>query len=166
MSPSNLLRTTITALMVSSLIAVGSPALADKPSKSDRDKERKHEQKGDHKEHGHKDDHHHGKEKKRHFEERDRTVIREYYEQEFRAGHCPPGLEKKHNGCLPPGQAKQWTVGRPLPPNVTYYELPQSVTVRLTPPPMGYRYIRVANDLLMIATGTGMIMEAIDDLSQ
>ena len=30
-------------------------------------------------------------------------------------GHgCPPGLAKKHNGCLPPGQAKKW-VGRSLP---------------------------------------------------
>ena len=23
------------------------------------------------------------------------------------AGGCPPGLAKKHNGCMPPGQAKK-----------------------------------------------------------
>jgi hypothetical protein len=25
----------------------------------------------------------------------------------YRAGGCPPGLAKKNNGCLPPGQAKK-----------------------------------------------------------
>jgi hypothetical protein len=25
----------------------------------------------------------------------------------YRDGGCPPGLAKKHNGCLPPGQAKK-----------------------------------------------------------
>ena len=31
-------------------------------------------------------------------------------------GHCPPGLAKKHNGCLPPGQAKKlYNVGQRLP---------------------------------------------------
>ena len=25
----------------------------------------------------------------------------------YRAGGCPPGLAKKHNGCMPPGQAKK-----------------------------------------------------------
>jgi Ni/Co efflux regulator RcnB len=30
--------------------------------------------------------------------------------------NCPPGLAKKNNGCLPPGQAKsQWNVGQRLP---------------------------------------------------
>ena len=31
-------------------------------------------------------------------------------------GHCPPGLAKKHNGCLPPGQAKKlYNAGQRLP---------------------------------------------------
>ncbi len=31
-------------------------------------------------------------------------------------GNCPPGLAKKHNGCLPPGQAKKlYDVGQRLP---------------------------------------------------
>ena len=35
----------------------------------------------------------------------DRRVVRDYYGTQARAGHCPPGLAKKQNGCLPPGQA-------------------------------------------------------------
>ena len=27
-------------------------------------------------------------------------------------GGCPPGLAKKHNGCMPPGQAKKLRVGQ------------------------------------------------------
>jgi hypothetical protein len=36
-----------------------------------------------------------------------RTQARQYYSQRYGAGHaCPPGLAKKNNGCLPPGQAR------------------------------------------------------------
>jgi hypothetical protein len=31
-------------------------------------------------------------------------------------------------------------------------------------PPPGYRFVRVASDILMIAIGTGMVMDAIYDL--
>jgi hypothetical protein len=31
-------------------------------------------------------------------------------------GGCPPGLAKKHNGCMPPGQAKKlYNVGQRFP---------------------------------------------------
>ena len=49
--------------------------------------------------------------------DRDRTTVYTYYRTEFGAGRCPPGLAKKGNGCLPPGQARKlWVVGQPLPP--------------------------------------------------
>jgi Ni/Co efflux regulator RcnB len=100
----------------------------------------------------------------RRFEVRQRTVVREYYAAEYHAGHCPPGLAKKHNGCMPPGQAKKWRVGHPLPREVVYYEVPQALIVRLGPPPPGYRYVRVAADILMIAVGTGLVIDAIANL--
>lgn len=90
----------------------------------------------------------------------------EYYEPRFRAGHCPPGLAKKHNGCMPPGQAKKWHRGAPLPRDVVYYAVPEPVVVRLGTPPAGYRYVRVATDILLIAIGTGMVIDAIEDLGR
>jgi len=34
----------------------------------------------------------------------------------YGAGGCPPGLAKKHNGCMPPGQAKKlYNVGQRWP---------------------------------------------------
>lgn len=99
------------------------------------------------------------------FTDRHRNVIRDYYRQEYRAGHCPPGLAKKNNGCMPPGQAKKWRVGYPLPHDVTVYDLPAGILVQLGNPPAGHRYVRVASDILMIAVGTGLIVDAIQDLN-
>ena len=92
--------------------------------------------------------------------------MRDYYAEQFRGGRCPPGLAKKHNGCMPPGQAKKWKIGRPLPREVIYYDLPPAVVTRIGPPPSGHRYVRVASDILLIAIGTGMIVDAIEDLSR
>lgn len=41
------------------------------------------------------------------------------------AANCPPGLAKKNNGCLPPGQAsKLYAVGQRLPSSLRYYNVP------------------------------------------
>jgi len=101
-----------------------------------------------------------------HFEPRHREIVREYYTEQFRSGRCPPGLAKKHNGCMPPGQAKKWQVGRPLPREVVYYEVPQPLVMQIGAPPRGYRYVRVATDILLIAIATGMVVDAIDDLGR
>jgi Ni/Co efflux regulator RcnB len=98
------------------------------------------------------------------FDDHRRTVAHDYYREEYRGGHCPPGLAKKHNGCMPPGQARKWSVGRPLPREVIYYPLPPALIVQIGPPPTGYRYVRVASDILLIALGTGMVVDAMQDL--
>lgn len=100
------------------------------------------------------------------FGDSQRQVLRDYYGPQFRAGNCPPGLAKKNNGCLPPGQAKKWRVGSRLPGDVVFYPLPHDVVVRLGVPPAGHKYVRVAADILLIAVGTSMVVDAIEDLSR
>jgi Ni/Co efflux regulator RcnB len=100
------------------------------------------------------------------FGDSQRVAVREYYEPQFRAGNCPPGLAKKNNGCMPPGQAKKWRVGRPLPGDVVYYPVPSGVSVQIGLPPAGHKYVRVAADILLIAVGTGMVVDAIEDLGR
>ena len=107
-----------------------------------------------------------GQGKKKHFDDDKRSDVRGYYEDEFRAGHCPPGLAKKHNGCMPPGQAKKWRVGQPLPRDVVVYEVPSALIVKIGVPPAGYKYVRVAADILMIAVGTRIVADAITDLGR
>lgn len=92
----------------------------------------------------------------------DRLAVRDY----FSARGCPPGLAKKNNGCLPPGQAKRWSIGHPLPRDVISYDLPHDLLVKLRPSPSGYRYVRVGADLLMISVGTGLVIDAIEDLGR
>lgn len=99
--------------------------------------------------------------------DRDRSTVRTYYRTEYVAGNCPPGLAKRNNGCLPPGQAKKmWSVGHPLPPTIVYYPLPPVLYGQLTPPPPGYSYVRVDDDILMLATATRVIFGSLGNLGQ
>jgi hypothetical protein len=102
----------------------------------------------------------------KYFTDDKRTVINNYYSGQYKHGKgCPPGLAKKHNGCMPPGQAKKWAVGKPLPADVVYYPLPSSLVVQLGPPPPHHKYVRVAQDILLLATGTGMVVDAVQNLN-
>lgn len=100
------------------------------------------------------------------FGDQQRVVIREYYGKQYKAGRCPPGLAKKNNGCMPPGQAKKWAMGQPLPRDVVFYPVPNAVLVQLGTPPAGHKYVRVASDILLIAVGTSMVVDAIQDLGR
>jgi len=87
-----------------------------------------------------------------------REIIRDYYGA---PPGCPPGLAKKHNGCLPPGQAKKrYELGHPL--SVSYRPLPGDLLRRLPPPPSGYIYGRVDNDVLLIAEATRRVVDAVE----
>lgn len=150
-------------ILVMAGLFAASPAFADKPEWAGGDKQGKNTQewrkpapKGG--------DKGQSIEKNRHFDDRQRNVINDYYADSYRSGHCPPGLAKKHNGCQPPGQAKKWVRGRPLPRDVIYYDLPSQVVVNLGTPPAGHKYVRVAADILLIAIGTGMVVDAIQDM--
>ncbi len=98
------------------------------------------------------------------FNDGQRRHAHQWYGERYRAGRCPPGLAKKNNGCLPPGQAKKWAIGQVLPAGVVYYPVPQAVAVQIGLPPAGYRYVRVANDILLLAIGSRMVIDAITDL--
>ena len=164
----------LVALVIALSCSFGAgPALAEKPEWAGGGK------------HGHKkdDDRHegrHGKHGKHdrperrevrvggYFSDRDRKVAHAYYGEHYgRPGKgCPPGLAKKNNGCMPPGQAKKYAVGQPLPAGVVYYPVPQAVVVQLPPVPVGHKYVRVAADILLIAVGTSMVVDAITDLGR
>ncbi len=100
------------------------------------------------------------------FVGKDRVPIDQYYAEQFKAGKCPPGLAKKGNGCQPPGQARKWRLHQPLPGDVIYHDLPPEVSIQLGVPPAGHKFVRVAQDILLVATGTGMVVDAMQDLGR
>ena len=101
--------------------------------------------------------------------DRDRDIVRTYYSREFAAGNCPPGLAKKNNGCLPPGQANRaWAVGQSLPPEIVSQPMPRELWTQLTPPPAGYEYARVDDNIVLMSianrTIAGMLAASIRQL--
>jgi Ni/Co efflux regulator RcnB len=165
--------TTGLVFIIAAFLSAGS-VCADKPSWAGGGKHEKHQQKEmRHDRNRPRDDYgdrsYHDRDRPnfsggRYFIDRHRTFIHDYYISEYRGGHCPPGLAKKRNGCMPPGQAKKWVIGRSLPRDVVFYDLPPALVMGIGLPPPGYRFVRVASDILMIAIGTGMVMDAIQDL--
>lgn len=143
-------------LLITSIFAA-TPALADKPEWAGKNK---HGKKWDKEE---RRSYQHGQP---YFTDHHRHVVGEYYGRSYRAGKCPRGLAKKHNGCLPPGQAKKWHVGQPLPHGVVYYNVPRALVIEIGVPPHGYKYVRVGADILMIAIGTRMVVDAVNDLGR
>jgi Ni/Co efflux regulator RcnB len=101
----------------------------------------------------------------RYFTEQQRVIVREYFGGQFRAnGRCPPGLAKKHDRCTPEGQSRKWEYGRPISSETIFYGMPESLVVQIGLPPPGHRYVRVAGDILMIAEGGGIVIDAIQEL--
>jgi len=155
------------ALLTVGIAFVGfssAPARADKPEwagkgrghQEERDRDR------DHGRNEYREERHH----EGHFGDRGRLAVRTYYGEQERHGRCPPGLAKKHNGCMPPGQVRRWEMGRPLPRDVVVYDVPPQLVVQIGVPPSGYKYVRAAGDILMVAVGTSMVVDAIQDLGR
>ena len=95
------------------------------------------------------------------FIDNDRQVVRTWWVDTY-GRDCPPGLAKKGNGCLPPGQAKKrYVVGRRLPSAVVVESVPPVLLPRLRPAPVGYQYVVVDGDVLLMATTTRLVADAI-----
>ena len=160
------------SLFVAAMLAAG-PVLADKPEGKGKGKGRDRDERVEYRQESSRDDDRGRRESVRlvprqgaYFADQHRIVVRDYHGEEYRRGFCPPGLAKKNNGCIPPGHAKKWEIGRPLARDVIYYDLPPQLVVQIGAPPPGYRYVRVAADILLIAAGTGMVIDAIADLGR
>lgn len=167
------LRLSLALVATAMSMLVAGIAMADQPSWAGNRKEQKEKfqkvnkgvEKGQDGEYREARDRVQSKERHRYFTDEQRTYLQEHYVDRYHKRHCPPGLKKKQNGCMPPGQAKKWAIGRPLPREVIFYDLPQGVLEHLGPPPPRHRFIRVAQDILLITIGTGIVIDAIEDLN-
>lgn len=141
----------IGALLLASILAA-TPALADKGGHG-------------HGKHSHDRDDDYKHEKHVRISGHDRVVVTRYIVEDYHE-HCPPGLRKKHNGCRPPGHAKKhYVIGQPLPEVVVWEPVPQPLLVQLEPVPVGYQYVRVDNDVLLVSEASHKVIDAITLLS-
>lgn len=86
------------------------------------------------------------------IDNRDRILIRDYYRDDFRRR-------------IPPGHAKRYLIGAPLPLGIRYHPVPRDLYARLSPLPRGYEYIRVDNDVLLVAEASRHVVDAVALLS-
>jgi Ni/Co efflux regulator RcnB len=162
-------------LVIAGVLAVG-PAIAAKPSGTGDDKGGKSASRGmpdsqqsrqpDREARSPRDSGRPEVRVREHFGDQHRRAAQEYYDEEFRRGRCPPGLAKRDNGCLPPGLAKKWAVGRPLPRDVIFHHVSPALVTQFGPPPAGHRYVRVADDILLIGPGAGVVIDVIRGLGR
>jgi len=95
-----------------------------------------------------------------------RVVFREYWGERY-GRKCPPGLAKKNDGCMPPGLAKKrYRVGHAPPQGVVVAPLPPELKVRIGVPPVGYLYGMIDGDLVKLAAGTYLVVDALDGLTE
>ena len=99
------------------------------------------------------------------FGARERAVFRAYLDAAAARGVCPPGLVRQQQGCRPASPARQWRLGMPLPRSADAHDLPSRLELEIGLPPRGHRYVRVADDILLIAIGSGLVVDALTDRS-
>ncbi len=136
-------------------IALASPAAGAPDKDKDKDKGKKKDKKGE------------SAAVSVGFDTEQRDFVRVYFLEKHGKGKCPPGLAKKNNGCLPPGQAKKrYSLGHPLASGIEIRPVPAELEVRIGLPPPGYRYAVVDGDLVKLAVGTLLVVDAINGLVQ
>ncbi len=61
---------------------------------------------------------------------------------------------------------RAWVVGQTLPGSIVYVPVAPSVLVSLPPSPPGHHYVQVADDILLLALGSRMVVGALDNFSR
>lgn len=146
------------AALVLSIVLGATPAVAGKPDHAGQGnghggKPSKSEKSKSHSGGGHS------------FSSSQRDATFDWYHESYGDG-CPPGLAKKNNGCLPPGQAKKrYAIGHPLPPGIVLGPIPSALAILLGAPPAGYRYGILDGDVVKLAIGTMLVVDAIEGLA-
>jgi hypothetical protein len=104
------------------------------------------------------------KHQKKHSDRLDRIGYEVRGRDAQRAGRsCPPGLAKKNNGCLPPGQAKKFGVGDRLPSYLSRYNVPEQYRDRYYDDG-NYSYRYEDDNIYRVNRGSGMIDQIISVL--
>jgi hypothetical protein len=92
----------------------------------------------------------------------DRFALTAYFRGDHALGNCPDDLARTARGCE---TRPLWAIGQPLDPLATYELLPDRLIVQLESLPDGYRYVRVADHVLVMVVATRMIRADVLDLA-
>lgn len=105
-----------------------------------------------------------GPEVGKHFDDKLRTTVREYFTANRGTGPCPAGLILKNNRCESSSTERLWKIGQPLPTQLSPKELPPPLAEKLGSAPAGHSYQQVDGDVLLLATASRAVVDAVLDL--
>lgn len=94
------------------------------------------------------------------FSALERQLILDYYARAA-AGGTGRGHGRGRGGGLPPGIQRRLERGGTLPPGIARQVLPPDLSRQLPFLPSGYARQIVGNDVLLVAIGTGLILDII-----
>ncbi|MBC7601704.1 MAG: hypothetical protein H7255_03470 [Ramlibacter sp.] len=99
------------------------------------------------------------------FSDQQKQEARKAFAQKHaNAKECPPGLQRKGTACGSPWDTRYWAVGQELQPAVQVYPVAE-LTAALPPVPKGYEYVRAADDILLISSGTKLVVDMIEHVA-
>jgi hypothetical protein len=88
--------------------------------------------------------------------------VNSYDRNDYLNDNCPSDLVRTDSGCRLPGTVdRRWAVGQPLPPTVDYDPLPAPLIAQLAPPPDGYQYIRIGDEILLVMLANRVVVQRI-----
>ena len=93
------------------------------------------------------------------FHERDREIIKNYYNYQKKPKSMPPGLAKKES--LPPGLQNHIMKHGELPPGLQGRSLPYELEKQLTPLPKGFVRLKVGGDVILMNEKTRIVVDVI-----
>lgn len=92
------------------------------------------------------------------FTKEHRQFARQFFGQEY-GGKCPPGLQRQGDRCAVTGPQRKYAIGTRLPGDAILDPVPQTLLARLPAVPAGYRYVRVGEDIVLLAPGPGIVVD-------
>jgi len=91
----------------------------------------------------------------------ERQLILDYYARTATSGGPGRGNGRGRGGGLPPGIQRRLERGGTLPPGIARQVLPPDLSRQLPLLPSTYTRMIVGNDVLLVATATGLILDII-----
>lgn len=85
-------------------------------------------------------------------------LVRAYFAQQY-GKLCPAGLVRAKAGCEAPEQAKRYSVGTRLPGDAMLHPVPTELIEQLPRVPPNYRYVRVGEDIVLLAPGGSAVVD-------
>ena len=99
------------------------------------------------------------------FSDQQKQVARKAFAKTHaNAKECPPGLQKKGTACASPWDTRYWAVGQELQAAVQVHPVSELIAA-LPPLPKGYEYVRAADDILLISSGTKLVVDMIEHVA-